>query len=151
MIRDHRVTVAWLQETKLAVMNDNIISETLGTHVGAYAALSATNTRGGVLIACSLDHLLLQDIQVGQSSVTATIRNRADNSQWSFTGVYGPQDDAEELQFIGEIRHLQQRVLPQWLILGDHRWAGMASGRRTRSVDRYAECKLPDRLTASTA
>ena len=43
----------------------------------------------GVLIACSLDHLLLQDIQVGQSSVTTTIRNRADNSQWSFTGVYG--------------------------------------------------------------
>ena len=39
----------WLQETKLAVMNDNNISETLGTQfVGAYAALPATDTRGGV-------------------------------------------------------------------------------------------------------
>jgi len=48
MIRDHRVTLVWLQETKLAVMNDNIISETLGTQfVGAYALHYQPQILGG--------------------------------------------------------------------------------------------------------
>jgi hypothetical protein len=35
------------------------------------------------------------------------------------TVVYGPQDDQAKLQFLGELRWLQQIVCDKWLIVGD--------------------------------
>jgi hypothetical protein len=43
----------------------------------------------------------------------------ADNTEWSITGVYGPQSDSDKLLFMQEITDLKQHMLPAWLILGD--------------------------------
>lgn len=60
MVQDHRVTMVCLQKTKVSTVDDHFIAETLGPQfVGAYAVLPADNTRGGILVACSVDFFLL--------------------------------------------------------------------------------------------
>ena len=89
-----------LQETKLACVDDNVIIQTSGQQfVGSYFYLPAQGTRGGVIVACSHDLYTLQSVTTGQYSISAIITSRADNSQWSITGVYGPQEDQEKIQF----------------------------------------------------
>ena len=45
--------------------------------------------------------------------------NKEDNNSWPFTGVYGPQDDQENTEFLGELRVLQLIMQPRWLLCGD--------------------------------
>lgn len=96
-IADHRATVVCLQETKLQNVDDQIITETLGQQiVGGYVALPANGVRGGVIIGCSVDYYLIQDTQIGEFTVTATVKCRENGMLWSLTGVYGPQMDSEK-------------------------------------------------------
>lgn len=75
---------------------DQIISETLGQQfVGGYVALPAVGIRGGVIIGCSVDYYLIQDIQIGEFTVSATVKCREHGILWSITGVYGPQLDTD--------------------------------------------------------
>lgn len=84
-----------------------------------YAAVLADGVRGGVLLAFSQDHYEMQNVDVRQYTVSATIRQKADNGTWTVTGVYGPQSDNDKLQFLDEIRAVKQQALDSWVILGD--------------------------------
>ncbi|KAG2571912.1 hypothetical protein PVAP13_7KG120810, partial [Panicum virgatum] len=120
LISDHHANVVCLQETKLQEVNDRIIAETLGPQfIGAYAFLPAAGTCGGVIIACSVDAFLLQDVTVDQFTVSANITCRADGRMWSLTGVYGPQDDLGKRQFMDALVAMKQHMLPAWTIMGD--------------------------------
>jgi exonuclease III len=100
MTVDHHAHIICLQETKLQTVDDFTISETLGSQfVGGYAVLLAVGTRGGVIIACSVQDYTLQDIVVGTYMVSANVTNRADGNTFSVTGVYGPQVDSEKEEF----------------------------------------------------
>jgi exonuclease III len=58
MVRTAKATVACLQETKLQVIDDSMVSATLGPKLKSnFSFLPADGTRGGVLIAASDDHL----------------------------------------------------------------------------------------------
>jgi hypothetical protein len=58
-------------ETKLENVTDLLISETLGHHfVGSYVVLPVERTCGGVIIACSVDLYIMQDITIGKYMVT---------------------------------------------------------------------------------
>lgn len=89
LITTHRCTIVCLQETSLlAVVDDNIIINSLGQQfLGSYAYLPAQGIKGGVIIACSQDYYTMQTATVEQFSVTARLTSRADNSEWSLTGV----------------------------------------------------------------
>ena len=116
LVTDHRCNIVCLQETKLANVDDSVIIQTLGQQfVGSYSYLPADGTRGGVIIACSQDHYNLHTVATGQHAVSANITSRADNSQWSITGVYGPQEDQEKIQFITEISSLRQQMHSSWV------------------------------------
>lgn len=111
MVQDHKSTVVCLQETKLVLVDDGIICETLGPQfLGNYAAILAGGVRGGVIIACSQDHYDLENIDVRQYAVSATIKRKSDLTTWSFTEVCGPQGDQEKLVFLEEIRAVKQQV-----------------------------------------
>jgi len=43
----------------------------------------------------------------------------AENKEWTITGVYGPQADADKIIFMQEITDLKQHALPAWLVLGE--------------------------------
>lgn len=120
LVRDHHGTIVCLQETKLALVDDAVICTTLGPQfLNNYAALLADGVRGGGLLVFSQDHYEMQDIDVRQYSVSATVRRKSDNGVWTVTGVYGPQSDSDKLQFLEEIRAVRQRALNSWVILGD--------------------------------
>jgi hypothetical protein len=48
-----------------------------------------------VLIACTNDfQITVEPLTAGcQYSISGTVLNRVDNTTWSITGVYGPQED----------------------------------------------------------
>ena len=106
------------------------------SRVATYAYLLAQGTRGGVIVACSHDLYTLQSVTTGQYSISAIITSRADNSQWSITGVYGPQEDQEKIQFISEMCSLRHQMLPSWIILGDFNLIYRACDKNTDRVNR---------------
>jgi len=137
MVQDHRATIVCLQETKLQLVNDSIIRETLGPQFeGAYAAFRQNEPEAGVIIACSVDYFILQDIETTNHTISACIKNRADNSMWSITGVYGPQGDAEKMLFMDEIKQLNPSMRASWMLLGDFNLIYRASDKNNPNVNR---------------
>jgi exonuclease III len=107
LVKDTRATIVCLQETKLAVVDDAIITYTLGPSFAAgYASLPSLGTRSGMIIACSDAHFSISNIHATTSTLSATIKSRGDGSEWSITCVYGPQGFQEKLAFIDELRGL---------------------------------------------
>lgn len=136
LVSDHHANVVCLQETKLQEVNDRIIAETLGPQfVGAYAFLPAAGTRGGVIIACSVDAFLFEDVTVDQFTVSANIKCRADGRMWTLTRVYGPQDDWGKRQFMDALIAMQQHTLPAWTIMGDFNLIYRASHKSNNRIN----------------
>lgn len=136
MASDHHAKIVCLQETKLQAVSDLTISETLGNQfVGGYAVLPAEGTSGGIIIACSVDEFILQDVVVGNYMISANVMNRADGTSFSLTGVYGPQLDAEKEDFLSELWSLRPAMLPQWVVLGDFNLIYRASQKNNNRIN----------------
>ena len=117
---DTRCTIACLQETKLAYVQDHIVGETLGQNFTAnYAFLPADGTRGGALIAVDEDHYCITASEFRQFTVTARLKASVENSEWWVTVVYGPQGDQQKLEFLRELRAISTIVSDKWLLIGD--------------------------------
>ena len=102
---DTGCTIACLQETKLAVIQDIVVGEILGQKFTShYAYLPADGTRGGALIAVDEDHYCITASEFRQFTVTAKLKAHMDNSEWWVTVVYGPQGDQQKLEFLRELR-----------------------------------------------
>lgn len=136
MVSDHHGTIVCLQETKLSLVDDAVICSTLGPQfLNNYAALLANGVRGGVLLAFSQDHYEMQQVEIRQYSVSATVRRKADNGVWTVTGVYGPESDNDKLQFLNEIRTVNQQALDSWVILGDFNLIYMACDKNNARIN----------------
>lgn len=86
LVSDHKGTVIYLQDTKLSMVDEAVICATLGPQfLGNYSVILANGVRGGVIIACSQDPYELQNVDVRQYCISATIRRKADNGLWSIT------------------------------------------------------------------
>lgn len=115
----HKPHLICLQETKLHHIDNNIIRNTLGAdYEDNFFYLPAQETRGGILIASCSEHLLLQNPHLTANTITVTVTDNRTNSQWTITGVYGPQAELDKRIFIRELRQLKAAALPAWL-LGD--------------------------------
>lgn len=105
LTREKRATVACLQETKLEVIDKDLVTEILGDKfVENFVFLPASGTRGGILLAVDEDYYKLKDTEIGVHTVTATVSTCSEAIEWSIKAVYGPQEDNEKLQFLGELR-----------------------------------------------
>lgn len=108
MVRDNKATIVTLQETKLETVDRQTVVETLGDKFADnFVVLPAFGTSGGILLAVDGDHYLITGSEIGVHTVTATITTRSGRLSWSMTAVYGPQEDNDKLNFLGEIRWLQ--------------------------------------------
>ncbi|CAN6171901.1 unnamed protein product [Urochloa humidicola] len=120
MVGEKRATVVALQETKLQMIDKEVVLETLGARFAEnFVALPATGTRGGILLAVDEEHYTITSSELGVHTVTAKLAACAGPVEWSLTVVYRPQDDNDKLQFLGELRWIKQAVLDKWLIFGD--------------------------------
>lgn len=117
---DTRCTIACLQETKLAVVNEQVVRETLGQRfASSFAFLPADVTRGGALLAVDDDHYCIAASEFRRFSVSAKLVSTVDNTEWWLSVVYGPQGDQEKLKFLRELRAVSAVVSDRWLVIGD--------------------------------
>jgi hypothetical protein len=87
--------------------------------VNSFAALPANNFRGGILLAVNKLFFTMQNIHTTTHTISADLVMRADNTIWTLTGVYGPQENNDKEVFLDEVKDLKQRGQWEWLILGD--------------------------------
>lgn len=101
LVKDTRSTIVCLQETKLQLVDQNTVTRTIGAKfANSFAVLPVEQTREGILVAVNEDFFDLSNILLFPHSVIAPISMRADGLQWQITVVYGPQVDAQKLQFL---------------------------------------------------
>lgn len=101
-----------------------------------FAALPALGTRGGILIAATVNHFDMLNIHNTDHTVSTTITMKADNKSWTLTCAYGPQDDHDKLLFLGELKSLKGQVLTEWLIVGDFNLIYKAEDRSNNRLNR---------------
>jgi hypothetical protein len=70
-------------------------------------SLLANGVRGGILLAANEHVFSLQNTHTTTHTVSADVVMRADNTIWTVTGVYGPQETGEKDQFLDEIKDLK--------------------------------------------
>lgn len=98
LVRETKATIVTLQETKLDVIDAEMVNEILGSRfVDNYVVLPALGTRGGILLAVDDSHYKIMSAEVGVHTVTAVVSTCQDTEQWCITAVYGPQGDAEKI------------------------------------------------------
>lgn len=121
LVRSTGATIVCLQETKLQLLDQNVVLRTVGAKfANSYAVLPAVQTRGGILLAVNEDFFDLSAVVLTASTITAEITMRADRIKWKITVVYGPQGDAAKLQFLQELKNIPPPPEHnRWLILGD--------------------------------
>ena len=100
LVQDTKCTIAALQETKLSLINETDIIETLGVRFSKqFAYLPAQGTRGGALIAVDEDYYNICQAHVREHTVSVCVISTQCTESWWLTVVYGPQGDREKLSF----------------------------------------------------
>jgi exonuclease III len=126
-----------LQETKLQNIDQGIVQHTVGAKfTNNFVALLATQTRGGILLAANEDYFHLTDQHLSANAVTATCTMRVDGTKWQITVVYGPQGDAEKLQFLQELKAVPRVAHRRWLVLGDFNLIYQAADMNNSNLNR---------------
>jgi exonuclease III len=119
-IQQYKPTIVCLQETKLSAISNQIILNTFGHQfVQQHAFLPADGTSSGILLACDENFFSISEVVLGQYSLSATVSMREEGLNWSITVVYGPQLDADKINFLAELENIQVSLKPAWLIIGD--------------------------------
>jgi hypothetical protein len=119
-------------------MTRALVIEMLGPRFGDnFICLPADGVRGGVLITCTSDFQITMDplIATNQFSVTGTVVNRSDNSSWTITGVYGPQEDDAKQEFMQELRSIKALIQPRWIVLGDFNLIASAAEKSNANIN----------------
>jgi exonuclease III len=83
VVNDCNISVVCIQETKLAVISDFLISEMLGDR---FASLPAVGTSGGILIACRSPDATCLLFHRGMLSVSVLITFEDETEQCCLTG-----------------------------------------------------------------
>lgn len=134
---DTKCEIAAIQETEMENIDAQIVSETLGQQFSQqFVFLPAQQTRGGVLLAVHQDQYKITQSVVANFSVSARVESKTSDAEWWITVVYGPQVDAEKIQFLQEIRQLQNNTSDKWLIIGDSNMVLPAEDKSNSSVAR---------------
>lgn len=137
MVKSTRATAVCLQETKLQVIDDAVIRETLGQQfVENYSYMPANGTRGGILIALSQNKFRLISSTCTNNTITVRLQELDDGNEWRLTSVYGPQGDHEKEEFIQELKSLQRDDDDKWLITGDFNLIYKAEDKNNTRLNR---------------
>ncbi|RVX18605.1 Transposon TX1 uncharacterized 149 kDa protein [Vitis vinifera] len=107
MIRNQRVDLFYLQETKIQTMSEGVVRSLGSGRFLDWGAMDAHRSAGGILICWDKRTVEVLEMEVGHFSISCRLRNVEDGLVWIFTGVYGPffKEDREALwEELGAIR-----------------------------------------------
>jgi len=137
LVTDQGCTIVCLQETKMQLIDDATICESMGQKFRAhYVYLPALGTRGGAILAVNDDYYKILQSEVRNHSVTAKLQATTGVGDWWITVVYGPQDDHEKIQFLQELRDVKQSVSDNWLVIGDFNLILQAQDKSNYNLNR---------------
>ena len=144
IIKKQKVDLFYIQETKIQVMFDRVVSSLGSRRFLEWKALDVFGSAGGILICWDKRSLDLLEWEEGQFSLSCRFRNVDNGVVWVFTGVYGPftRVDRECLwEEIGAIRGIWEGP---WCLRGDFNIILSQSersrqGRITSAMRRFAQ------------
>ncbi|KAG6646425.1 hypothetical protein CIPAW_07G008100 [Carya illinoinensis] len=145
MIREWKVDIVCLQETKLNYIDRGIVrSLWSGVHVD-WAYLASNGASGGIVVLW--DRRVVERVEefIGNYTVACSFKSIADNYLWAFAGVYGANLDKDRSLLWDELVGIHNWWDLPWCIGGDFnvvRFPSEASGsRRLRpAMEAFSEC-----------
>ena len=144
MIRNQRVNLFCLQETKIQAMTEGLVrSLGIGRFLN-WSTLDAQGSVGGILICWDKRSLEVMEMEVGNFSISCRMRNVEDGLVWMFTGVYGPFSREEREWMWEEIGAIHGIWEDPWCLGGDFN-ATLSlrersnQGRLTSAMRRFAQ------------
>lgn len=60
----------------------------------------------------------------------------ADSEHWCLTSVHGPQPDADKIEFLEELRSIQNQITCPWMIAGDFNLILDAADKNNHRINR---------------
>jgi hypothetical protein len=90
LLRDWKVNIVCLQETKLNTVSRRIVRCLWDCNLVDWCCLDSSEASGGILI--MWDKRVVEKVVecVGDYTLVVSFRNVDDDSSWAFAGVYGP-------------------------------------------------------------
>jgi exonuclease III len=106
VILSSNADIVCLQETKVAILTQQVLLSVFGTVYDNFVALPAVGTRGGVLVAWKGGSCQAVASRVDNFLVSVLFAEQ-EGRNWWLTGVYGPQGDDEKVLFLQELRNIR--------------------------------------------
>ena len=94
-IRNQRVDLICIQETKMQLMTDSIARSLGSRRFLDWKAANAEGALGGIFICLDRRSLNILDWEEGQFTLSCRFRNVENGAIWVFTGVYDPFSKVE--------------------------------------------------------
>jgi exonuclease III len=153
LLRQWRVDIVCLQETKLEHISRRVVKSVWGCHYFDWCYVAAIGAAGGILLMWDKRVVSRVDTVVGDCVAACSFKNVVDGFVWAFAGVYGPNGDFERRCLWDELAGLMSCWDLPWCIGGDFnvvRFPSERSGGRRISgamrefSDFISECGLMD-------
>lgn len=134
-IEEARASVVCLVESKLAHVDQFVISRLLGPRFDAFVALPVVHTAGGIIVVWQSGLVQVRSSRVDTFSVTLELC-LAYLAPWFFTVVYGPTLDAFKVPFLQELRMIRAACPGGWALAGDFNLIVEASDKSNDLLNR---------------
>ena len=138
-IRKHNVTIVCLQETKLQVIDINIVKQCCGPQFSDFCYAPADGTRGGILVAWIPAEFQCTIKLLSPWSIAVHGLLSQSNTNLNLLAVYGPQSDADKALFLQELQARIAADLPPataTIITGDFNMIVKASDKNNLNLNR---------------
>uniref|UniRef100_A0A453SL53 Endonuclease/exonuclease/phosphatase domain-containing protein n=2 Tax=Aegilops tauschii subsp. strangulata TaxID=200361 RepID=A0A453SL53_AEGTS len=102
----------------MALTCSSVVLDTLGSEFDEYTYLPANGTRGGILLAWKSRVVSITDPMFTTNTLTARVAT-AIGTPWWMSVVCGPQEDADKIAFLHELRDICADCPGPWMLCGD--------------------------------
>lgn len=127
--------IVCFQETKMELVTLDIVKHCLGNKFEEFFYLPAIGTRGGILLACDATVVALSHPHYTSNTLSALVKP-CEGQEWWITGVYGPQLDAEKIEFMQEIVDVRELQAGPWMIVGNFNLLVNQEDKSNTSINR---------------
>ena len=133
-----------LQETKLDHIGRAVIRSLWGNRFADWAYQESEGASGGTVIMWDKRVVEVQNCVKGQYSISCRFKNIQDQREWAYSGVYGPNVDADRGILWEELAGVHSWWGVPWCIGGDFNVVRFPSeklraGRNTRAMQDFSD------------
>jgi hypothetical protein len=119
----------------MAGISRGIILAILGSDFSHSVELPPDGASGGIFIAWKHSLGTAAAVRVDNHCISVQF-HPANGQDWWFTGVYGPQGDANKLMFLQELRDVRAACQGPWLVMGDYNLIVKAEDKNNDNLNR---------------